>query len=222
MLPVLLVSNNTTAVREYVDGIALSHKIKDIYFFGEKETISIEEIRDINKEIIQPAFRMRMYVLFDFDKVKKESQNAFLKTLEERNEHNAFILVMSDEYKILSTIQSRCKVVRQTEVLQSETSILDEMHFFDVGASLADFLSASSTLSKGSHAAAIHQMREYFYALAREKSLSDAERRNVFVALEKVIEVEYQLSNNIYPEFTLDYLVIFLCKEKLLPLRALS
>ncbi len=222
MLPTLLVSSNNDDAKEYIDNIAKTHEIKDIYYFGEKETISIDEIREINKEIIQPAFRMRMYVLFDFDKVKKESQNAFLKTLEERNEHNAFFLVASDEYKILSTILSRCKVVRLSDDTESDTSLLNEMGLFDKGASLADFLAASSGLSKGFHGEAIHQLRAFFYDLAHGATLTNAQRSNIITALEKIIEVEYQLNNNIYPEFTLDYLIIFLSKEKLLPLQPAS
>jgi len=222
MLPVLLISTSHDDSQAYIDTHLASLKIVDIAVYGEESILSIDEIREVNTQALESAFRPRAFILYNFDKIKKEAQNAFLKTLEERNDENIFILVARDEYKVLPTISSRCHVYKIASIEESSTSLLSLLGLFDANTTKAAVLSASATIGRESYPEAIKEMREYLHSYALSLMEKPKEQRKVYKALEKVIEIEYQLKNNIYPEFTLDYLILHLFAEHLVPFSELG
>ena len=77
----------------------------------ENGVIKTEVIDDlINDYQSKPDGEYKVYVIFDFDLLTRETPNKILKFLEEPNEDVIGILVASNKYKILSTIISRCLV----------------------------------------------------------------------------------------------------------------
>lgn len=53
----------------------------------------------------------RVYIIFDADKLNKNSANSILKFLEEPEENIIAILVTSNRYNVLNTIVSRCQLI---------------------------------------------------------------------------------------------------------------
>ena len=78
---------------------------------GEKSqgAYSIDQIRALRKDaLVYPnEARKKVYILHDADKIRGEAQDAFLKILEEPPEFVVFILLCSDESKMLATVLSR-------------------------------------------------------------------------------------------------------------------
>lgn len=85
----------------------------DIFILdGAGEFAGIENIREMRKKIaLSPQSANKKVVLaLDIDKIKQESLNAFLKSLEEPLPNVIFILTASSA--VLKTIESRCFIVR--------------------------------------------------------------------------------------------------------------
>ena len=82
-------------------------------FFDKKNTILINSIRDIKKNI-HLAYSdngYKVFLIFEAEKLcfpRSEAGNALLKILEEPPKRTIFILVTSQKNKILNTILSRC------------------------------------------------------------------------------------------------------------------
>ena len=72
--------------------------------------ISIDRIRDLRREMKYPPHRAAL--LFDFDRIREEGANAFLKTLEEPQAQTVLLLTTSRPFALPATIRSRCKLVR--------------------------------------------------------------------------------------------------------------
>lgn len=78
------------------------------------EEIHIDTIRQIKEEMLFPprTLKYRVYIILYVDRMRIESANAFLKTLEEPEKNTIFILTTSRPFFVLSTIKSRCQVVK--------------------------------------------------------------------------------------------------------------
>jgi len=76
--------------------------------------ISIDRIRDLRREMKYPPriLHHRAALLFDFDRIREEGANAFLKTLEEPQAQTVLLLTTSRSFALPATIRSRCKLVR--------------------------------------------------------------------------------------------------------------
>lgn len=88
------------------------------FFLIQKEenenNIKIEKIRDLQKRIQEkPIISSRkIYIIDDANTMTKEAQNCLLKTLEEPPEFAIIILIGTNENSFLSTIKSRCMIIR--------------------------------------------------------------------------------------------------------------
>ncbi len=85
---------------------------------GEGATFKKEQIEEIQKSIkILPYEGYRkIYILQDIDKITKQAQNSFLKTLEEPPAYVTILMTVTNSYSLLSTIISRCQVLKFTPV----------------------------------------------------------------------------------------------------------
>ncbi|KXK10942.1 MAG: DNA polymerase III subunit delta' [Microgenomates bacterium OLB23] len=211
MLPILLIAQQKRAYTKYITQVLKERALHDVHYFGEDEPLNIETIREINVQALQPSFVKRAFVLIGFDLLKNEGQNAFLKTAEEHRDDIQFILVARDEYRVLPTIISRCVVKRLPEALDNDWALLQTLGLFNTHATLAEVLCATQGLKKEHCIKAIAQLRNYLYSKSHMQPA-------LYPLLEPVIEVEYQLKNNIYPEFALDYILLVLTKTIHLPL----
>jgi len=76
-----------------------------------KNEYSINQIRSLQQEVKYFNPKKRIYVFYEFERSSLESQNAFLKLLEEPPSSVYFILVCQNLYRLLPTVISRAKVI---------------------------------------------------------------------------------------------------------------
>ena len=99
--------------------------------------IKSEVIDDlINDYQTKPEGKYKVYVIFDFDLLSRETPNKILKFLEEPNEDVIGILVSSNKYKVLNTIVSRCLVFS----LRNKVKKVSTDEYFDSALKLIELL----------------------------------------------------------------------------------
>ena len=85
-------------------------------------SVKIEQIRQMQKKIIEAPIisERKVYIVDDADKMTVEAQNCLLKTLEEPPKFANIILIGSVESDFLSTIKSRCTILKFQDIEESE------------------------------------------------------------------------------------------------------
>ena len=77
-------------------------------------SIKIDQIRQMQKKLLEAPIisKNKVYIIDDADLMTVEAQNCLLKTLEEPPEFVTIILIGSKESNFLSTIKSRCTIIK--------------------------------------------------------------------------------------------------------------
>lgn len=101
----------------------------DLFVVGPEEgskSLKIEQVREVLREAHFKPYegKKRVFIFDDADTMNDSAANALLKTLEEPSATLVLILIAEHEGQLLSTIRSRCQVVRfgplPTDVIRSE------------------------------------------------------------------------------------------------------
>ena len=81
-------------------------------------SIKIEQIRQMQKKILEAPIisNKKVYIIDDADLMTVEAQNCLLKTIEEPPEFVTIILIGSRENSFLSTIKSRCTIIKFQDI----------------------------------------------------------------------------------------------------------
>ncbi|MGL4855047.1 MAG: hypothetical protein ACRC37_07325, partial [Lentisphaeria bacterium] len=122
----LVVGDNLDELRKFVEGL-VSLCVKDYYnksvysypFLTEikprsvSRVIRVDEIRELERHFQIKAEKgfLRIGIIWECDRMNEQSQNAFLKTLEEPSPGVLIILVSERPGAMLSTIRSRCQLI---------------------------------------------------------------------------------------------------------------
>ena len=84
----------------------------DVFYLREKEganTIQVAETLKLTQQAtLASVGAQKLFIIIDASNMTLASQNKLLKTLEESREDNVFLLLATNEEKILPTIKSRC------------------------------------------------------------------------------------------------------------------
>ena len=90
---------------------------------------SVEDIRDLNREVLIPPTegRYRVFIIDEVHMLTQSAFNAFLKTLEEPPAHAIFILATTEKHKIIPTILSRCQIYDFKRI--TITDIIDHLEY---------------------------------------------------------------------------------------------
>ena len=85
------------------------HNLENI----EKNSIGIEEVKELQKEMIYKPFqeKKQVAIIHDAQKLTHEAQNSLLKALEESKSYSLYILHVDNERNLLPTIRSRSRIV---------------------------------------------------------------------------------------------------------------
>ena len=85
-------------------------------------SIKIEQIRQMQRKILEAPIisTKKVYIINDADQMTTEAQNCLLKTLEEPPEFVVIILIGSNENNFLSTIKSRCTIIKFQDIENEE------------------------------------------------------------------------------------------------------
>lgn len=129
MLPLILISQSTEKIDNYISEHIKNEGYSPFNIFPVhplKSELTINQIREVKKQIIDSVGSQRLFILYSFDNATLEAQNALLKTLEEQNGVNDFILVASMEERILPTIRSRSKINHLDSVQERSITIRSE------------------------------------------------------------------------------------------------
>lgn len=91
----------------------------------EKASISVDDIRDLQVNMQKKPYEgeLKVYIIYEADKMTEQAQNALLKTLEEPPGHVVIVMLTVSQYELLNTVISRCQVVKFTTT--SEKAIED-------------------------------------------------------------------------------------------------
>ncbi len=84
-----------------------------IEIYPEGSFIKKRQILDIKEKFTTKSLDSqinRVYIIYEADKLNKESANTLLKFLEEPEENIIAILVTENRYKVIDTIRSRCQI----------------------------------------------------------------------------------------------------------------
>jgi DNA polymerase III delta prime subunit len=201
MIPIILVASNLRKVNSFVDNLANDRKISENHIYKilpKTKEFSIDQIREIKKEIIYSLTEERIFILYDFQSSSLEAQNAFLKTLEEAPDKIQFILVVDSQHRLIPTIVSRSKIIildkNKPSIVNKDTQIFIDSLIKDH--SLKIFSLEYNDL--------IDQLVVYF----KEKMAKDPKAAKV---LKEIIKVNALIkSNNLDPRLATDHLLIFI------------
>lgn len=87
----------------------------------EGKRIPVAAVREFlqNTYVLPSQSNWRIFIIEDSECMKKEAQNALLKSIEEPRENTVFFLLTKDKTALLPTVRSRC-VALKTELLSRE------------------------------------------------------------------------------------------------------
>ena len=88
----------------------------------EGKRISVEQIRDMLRftHVTSTEGEWRIFIIDDSQNMKKESQNALLKSIEEPGDKTVFFLLTNDRTKLLPTVRSRSVSLRTAPLSDKE------------------------------------------------------------------------------------------------------
>lgn len=210
MIPLLVVSHTKQALKRFLDEKNKSEKSIMISLIPQSSEYSIDQIREIKKEVKVDQPLKRIYLFEEFENSSLEAQNAFLKLLEEPPENVEFILTVSNPYTLLPTIISRTKIVRldKGERYEGNKNIEKALMLYLSKKNLGviDFNIFTSS-SKEDCLTLLTQICLFF----RERLSNDPKS----AAIIKEILTVYRLvqNNNVNPQLAVDHLLIFIAKK---------
>ena len=97
----------------------------DVYFLRkeeEKKNISVEQVREMQKFLSLTSFlnSYKIALIENAEEMSESAQNALLKVLEEPTKNTLIILLCPDSNQLLSTIVSRCQLLKFYPVCQDD------------------------------------------------------------------------------------------------------
>lgn len=210
MFPIILISTNKKQAEEYLGHFIKINQFSPSYIFHyypEGKVIKISQIREIQRLLIREDKTRKLIIIHDFDTAKVEAQNAFLKTLEEKNEKAQFIMIIGNETQVLPTILSRCKIIKLKSLTSNSPLMFDHSLFPQSPSHL--LLKYSNT--KKEKAVKICDELLWFF---RKLLISDISlERTTFIIkiIKEILKVRtFLLRNNLNSQIAIDHLLIFI------------
>lgn len=214
MLPIILVSEIEKDINHFLNSFIEKNKYSAANIFRIypiKQEILISQIRELRKEILVKVSSPRLFLIYNFDQANLEAQNALLKTLEENNENNNFILILKNFYKVLPTVRSRCKIEKlgttaklKNENLEHIRALINKIENNENYGFLSD-PKINNLTNDG-----VHSLMTDLILFFRNRLAVDPKSGKI---IRKIIELKsLMLNNNLNPKLTLDNLLIFIAK----------
>lgn len=214
MIPLIAISSSPESHKKHIDQYSRTNLISPSNIrelVPAKEELSIEEVRQLRKELPYKTNSPVLFVLRDFDRASIEAQNALLKALEEKQDEQHFILTAQTQEKILPTIRSRAKIIRLD--LQSEVTIRKEIMTLLSSLPKAKDTSflADENITGLKKADALLLIDEVIHYYRRELAIQPQTAPEV---LKKCLHLKGLIStNNIHVQLAIDNLLLFCWKK---------
>lgn len=206
MLPLIFISNSLEKQERFIQDFLKKETFLPYFIYKIKPVkteISIDQIRAIKKEIIFSIPSKRLIIVYAFDTASLEAQNAFLKTLEEKNEKNQFILLVNDIGRILPTIISRSKTLldsNDTQEVQTTNTVLEELE------EKKDFSFLKHT--SGINREDALKLFDLLIVQLREQ-LAEGSKLKAVILKKALIQKSLLLNNNLNPQLAVDSFLLF-------------
>ncbi len=198
MIPHILLTDEKKKAENYIK----ERETKDVLFlevFPDGEKIKIEQIRALRKSLSVRFDKKICVIIWWFDKATVEAQNASLKMLEEYAEKIDFYLVVENPNKLLPTILSRA-IVKDLRSREKEEIFKVQESFEDSWPEIKNKEQAQRFLNS-----------MLFYL--REKAKKEKDSAATEVAKEILKVMNYLENNNLNPQLSVDYVLIFFWKK---------
>ena len=174
-----------------------------VYLSPEKNEYSINQIRCLQEEVKYFNPKNRVYVFYDFERSSLESQNAFLKLLEEPPLNVYFLLVCQNLYQLLPTISSRAKVINLKKNEENKENEKIEKLIEMIKRGQLFFIDITDR----------NQAREMILFLIYYFKKELRYNLRVYPILKEAIKNLFLLEHNyVNPQLTFDHLLIFIYK----------
>ena len=169
--------------------------------------VKIEQIREMQRKIAeQPIIsEKKVYIINEADIMTREAQNCLLKTLEEPPEFANIILIGSNEANFLSTIKSRCTIIKFNNIPDEEIKKYLEQKYELEDVPKSIILASSGSIGK---AEIIKDKQELYSAV--DEAINNIEKMDLIDTLKKadIIYKSQEDKNEI-----LEYINIVLFKK---------
>lgn len=113
----------------------------------DERSIKIDQIRQMQRKILEAPIisNKKVYIIDDADLMTEDAQNCLLKTLEEPPEFVTIILIGSRENNFLSTIKSRCTIIKfqDIEKYQIKTYLQDKYGMNNISENMLEIFQGS-------------------------------------------------------------------------------
>lgn len=215
MIPHLVVGSDEKLIDAYLADFIKKNNISGNFtykIYPLNKEISISQIREIRKLLTIDVGATRLFVVYNFDTASNEAQNAFLKTLEEKNENNFFLLICKNLGRILPTILSRAKIHKLES--KKRTSDQDEMKlapYFEKIMTAKNYSFLADFWAKEEMYKEPDQLINGMLVFFRSK-LKNGDTMAALVLKETLRIKNLIVSNNVNPRLALDNLLIFIFK----------
>lgn len=163
-------------------------------------TIGVEDIRiQLNQDIeIKPYYGpKKIYIISECEKMTVQAQNALLKTLEEPPSYGLIFLLTTNAEALLSTILSRCVVLRMRPVEDSkiEEYLMNKLQIPDYKARVC----AAFARGNMGKAKALAESEDFEHikeeAVSLLKYIQDMEISEIIAAIKKINDYKFDISN---------------------------
>ncbi|MBU1130193.1 hypothetical protein KKE45_02625 [Patescibacteria group bacterium] len=181
----------------------------DLLIIDQKTGWGIEQIRIIKKFVQQKPIRYnnKLIIIKKAENLKKEAQNALLKTLEEPPANTHIILATNNSSFLLPTIHSRCHHINldRNKIQATFTSASK----ISVSSSLKENLSYSEKLSKNKEA--VLPLLEKQLQIYQQLLLT--EQPNILTAniIKNLLKSISMIKHNVDPHSALDHFFLSSC-----------
>ena len=169
--------------------------------------VKIEQIREMQRKIAeQPIIsEKKVYIINEADTMTREAQNCLLKTLEEPPEFANIILIGANEANFLSTIKSRCTIIKFNNIPDEEIKKYLEQKYELENVPKSIILASSGSIGK---AEIIKDKQELYSAV--DEAINNIEKMDLIDTLKKadIIYKSQEDKNEI-----LEYINIVLFKK---------
>ena len=144
--------------------------------------VKIEQIREMQRKIAeQPIIsEKKVYIINEADTMTREAQNCLLKTLEEPPEFANIILIGANETNFLSTIKSRCTIIKFNNIPDEEIKKYLEQKYELENVPKSIILASSGSIGK---AEIIKDKQELYSAV--DEAINNIEKMDLIDTLKK-------------------------------------
>lgn len=180
----IIISKNREKAREFVKKMADERKVSkfDIYSYETEKAVGIGDVKSLSKQIFLKPMQgtKKIVVLEAFFGMTIDSQNAFLKVLEEPPLSTTIVILANSNF-FLPTILSRCKLIElSTEINFEKNEELEVLKIFESLKTMAvgEKLKLAQDLFKDKENAL--QFIEKLIIVAREKMINNEKHRGEY------------------------------------------